>query len=59
MRDLGIPAAPSRRIRGSRAHKAGAYWVVSEKALAEFMSLERPRGVGSRASEPQVRGEAG
>ena len=33
----------------SACRKAGAYWIVSEAALRDFMALERPRGVRSSA----------
>ncbi len=48
----GVSASRLRRLAAAgtlRAQKAGAYWVVSEAALREFMALERPRGVRSSA----------
>lgn len=48
----GVSTSRLRRLAAAgtlRAQKAGAYWVVSEAALREFMSLERPRGVRSSA----------
>ena len=46
-RRRGCVGSPQRGPCGPR--KAGAYWIVSEAALREFMALERPRGVRSSA----------
>lgn len=51
-RRSGVSASRLRRLAATgtlRAEKAGAYWVVSEEALEEFMALERPRGVRASA----------
>lgn len=48
----GVSASRLRRLAAVgtlRAQKVGAYWVVSETALREFMALKRPRGVRSSA----------
>jgi excisionase family DNA binding protein len=48
----GVSASRLRRLAAAgtlRAQKVGAYWVVSETALREFMALKRPRGVRSAA----------
>jgi hypothetical protein len=53
----GISTSRLRRLAASgvlQATKAGAYWIVSERAVAEFQALERPRGVrtSARAEAP-------
>jgi len=48
----GVSASRLRRLASQgvlRATKVGAYWVVSEHELEEFMRLERPRGVRAAA----------
>jgi hypothetical protein len=54
----GISASRLRRLAAIgtlRARKAGTYWVVSEGALAQFMKLERPRGVKAAARLRKIR----
>jgi excisionase family DNA binding protein len=48
----GVSTSRLRRLAATHvlgARKVGAYWVVSESALEEFIRLERPRGVRADA----------
>lgn len=55
----GVSTSRLRRLAAAGvlgARKAGSYWVVSERALEQFMLLERPRGVraGARPESPDA-----